>query len=101
MARRELHFHCNDRDYHFHSRTFQTSQISLPTEDVHLHTHTNRQSNLSIIVPFFGMRLHVCHRVLSPGNSVHSSSQKFQLEYVYSKLADGSVCGEGGWGGGT
>ena len=46
------------------------------------------------------MRLHVYHRVLLPGNRVHSSSQKFQLEYVYSKLADGSVCGEGEGGGG-
>ena len=53
MARRDLYFHCNYWDYHFHSRTFQTSQISLPAEDVHLHTHTNRQSILSIIVPFF------------------------------------------------
>ena len=44
MARRDLHFHCNDRDYHFHSRTFQTSQISLPAEDVHLHTHTQTDS---------------------------------------------------------
>ena len=36
---------------------------------------------------------------------MHSSSQKFQLEYVYSKLADGSVrvwrVGGGGGGGGS
>ena len=44
-------------------------------------------------------------RIQIPVHSVQGSSQKFQLEYVYSKLVDGSVFvwrgGGGGGGGGS
>ena len=43
----------------------------------------------------------IYHHIHLPVHSVHSSSQKFQLEYVYSKLADDSVCVCMGGGGGV